>query len=334
MKRSREEEASHVAKERLESRQRRDQKKKHDAKQSVLRGTKKSKANTHEDEQEVEFESGEDVSTLSDDCETLCKSLEDADNGKQTKVRNVRVHKTSGTVVSSTSATFDIFEMLKNMVTYEDVSMHVLETQTSINLLDSRNAAYFKRLKSNTSLVWKMSTEGLTVRRRAFMDIEDEEGLIKAFSTTLPNGGVSTSGGLTALTIHEASLTNTFTDVERAIDSLIADGEIFSITDERCHKSKSASSRSRVFCLSLPGLQACPRILEVYRATVLPEHSEMRKNLLALRIRTKEEYTKREQLLKQRNEEKRLDSKASKKDTNVRRGRGSSLQTANVEDLM
>lgn len=281
------------------------------------RGRKgKSRARTRKNEQEVEFESGEEV----DSEDELSKELSKAVSEQHSVPSKMRVTMTCGTAITSYAAKFRIVTMLKEMDTYENIDSLTVLKKTGIDLSAEENCDFVLALKNTEGIsLVDLPCGKLAVRRVAFQGIENEECLRKAFARVL--------------TVHESDLQNTYSSVEKDLDTLVANGEVEYFMDERCTKERQ---KCRVFLAALPGVKCSPGVRKLWNGIKLPDtHAEIRKELLARKIRTKAFYDDRSALTKDRNEAQRAEEKRLKEMRlhAVRVGKGK-LEKGDVGELL
>ncbi len=285
-------------------------------KKQALGSKGKRRARTRRNEQEVEFESGEEV----DSEDELSNELSKAISEQHSVPSKIRVIMECGTAITSYAAKFKIMTMLKEMDTYQNIDYLTVLKKTGIDLSAEENCDFVHALKNTEGIsLVDLPCEKPAVRRVAFQGIENEDCLRKAFKHVL--------------TIHESDLQKTYSSVEKDLDTLVANGEVEYFMDERCTKERQ---KCRVFLATLPGVQCCPGVRKLWNDIKLPDtHAEIRKELLARKIRTKAFYDERSALTKDRNDAQRAEEKRLKemKQNAVRVGKGK-LEKGDVDDLL
>lgn len=294
-----------------------------DAKDKVKKGKVKARVRTQDGNQEIELESGEDVDSGEEE-EIEAQRMVDALEAAMEPCAPVMVTTTSDRQITTIDANYKIISMLDDIREYKDVAPESITEWVGIDLCNPVNDEYRRMLMRNPGIIWKNTVDGgFTIRRRASHGVENEACLRHLFKVMLPSGQVKAEGSdLSALAIHEKELKNTYPEVERSIDMMRAEGDVDYWVDE------SSREKWRIFYPVPAGVQTAPSLRQLWHSVTLPPEVDMREELIAKGLRTREEYERRDKRLQEARRKEADEAEAAKKE---KRARNKHLRVGDIQ---
>lgn len=307
---------------------------KKDAKDKVKKGKVKARVRTQDGDQEIELESGEDVYSGEEE-EIEDQRMADELEAAMEPRPSIMVTTTSDRQITAIDANFKIISMLDDIREYKDVAPESITEWIGIDLCNPVNDEYRRVLMRNPGIIWKNTVGGgFTIRRRASHGVENEACLRHLFKVAIPSGQVKAEGSdLSALAIHEKELKDTYPEVERSIDMMCAEGEVDYWVDE------SSREKWRIFYPVPAGVQSAPSLRQLWHSVTLPPEVDMREELIAKGLRTREEYERRDRRLREARRKEAEEAEAAKKekrerDKHLRVGDIRGAPESTIDDLL